>query len=124
MPGRRPAETRTTTVAESRAYLAKAEEFLRAAADSHALGNNVAAVGNAVHAGIAGADAIAGARSGTVWRGEHGQAAAHLETAGGADGRTAARHLRRLLPRRTGPSTTRHRSRPRKPQPPSSQPSG
>lgn len=31
MPGRRPSETRATTVTESRAYLAKAEEFLRAA---------------------------------------------------------------------------------------------
>lgn len=54
--------------------------------------------GNAVHAGIAAADAVSAARAGVVWTGEHGQAASHLEKVGGPDGRQAARQLRRLLP--------------------------
>jgi hypothetical protein len=98
MPARRQPDTRSTTPAEAKAYLTKAKEFLEAAVSSRELGNNAAAVGNAVHAGIAAADAIAGARGGSVWRGEHGRAPAHLETAGGAEGRQAARQLRRLLP--------------------------
>ena len=90
MPVRRKPDTRATMPPEARAYLAKAEEFLQAAITSRNLGNNVAAVGNAVHAGIAAADAIAATRSGAVWRGEHGQASAHLETAGGSEGRQAS----------------------------------
>lgn len=55
---------------EAQGYLDKAREFLRAAGDSLELGNYTAAVGNAVHAGIAAADAISAARARTVWRGE------------------------------------------------------
>lgn len=99
MPGPR-AQTRPAGLGEAGAYLSKAREFLRAAEDSLELGNNTAAVGNAVHAGILGADAIAAARSRAVWRGEHAQAASHLEAAG-EDGKQAARHLRRLLPLKT-----------------------
>ncbi|MHB1854939.1 MAG: hypothetical protein ACYCS2_07775 [Acidimicrobiales bacterium] len=47
-----------------------------------AIGNNVAAAGNAIHAGIAAADAIAASRAGSVWRGEHGLAPNHLEDTG------------------------------------------
>lgn len=85
---------------EAQGYLDKAREFLRAAGDSLELGNYTAAVGNAVHAGIAAADAISAARARTVWRGEHAQAAKHLESAG-TEGKAAARHLRRLLPLKT-----------------------
>jgi hypothetical protein len=91
------AQTQPAGPKEAASFLAKAEEFLRAAQDSLELGNNTAAVGNSVHAGILAADAIAAARSRAVWRGEHAQAPAHLEAAG-EDGRQAARHLRRLLP--------------------------
>jgi hypothetical protein len=73
------AQTRPSGPEEAAAFLAKAEEFLRAAQDSLGLGNNTAAVGNAVHAGILAADAIAAALSRAVWRGEHAQAPAHLE---------------------------------------------
>lgn len=83
--------------AEAQAYLDKAQEFLRAAQDSLELSNNTAAVSNAVHAGVAAADALSAIRTRTVWRGEHAQAAGHLESAG-AEGIHAARHLRRLLP--------------------------
>lgn len=87
-------------VADAAAYLAKAGEFLRAAKDSLGLGNNTAAVSNAVHAGILTADAISAVRTRAVWRGEHSQAASHLEAADN-DGKLAARHLRRLLPLKT-----------------------
>jgi hypothetical protein len=91
------AQTRSAGLSEASAYLSKAREFLRAAEDSLQLGSNAAAVGNAVHAGILAADAIAAVRSRAVWRGEHAHAASYLEAAG-EDGKQAARHLRRLLP--------------------------
>ncbi len=93
-------QARTSAAAEAQAYLDKAQEFLRAAHDSLGLGNNTAAVGNAVHSGIAAADTISAARAGAVWRGEHTQAVKHLESTGG-EGKAAARHLRRLLPLKT-----------------------
>jgi hypothetical protein len=99
-PGRLRSTLSAARVSEAAAYLAKAGEFLRPAKDSLELGNNAAAVGNAVHAGIPASDAITTARSRTVWRGEHSQAPAHLE-ASGEEGQQAARHLRRLLPLKT-----------------------
>lgn len=94
------AQARAAGPREAQAYLDKAQEFLRAAQDSLGLSNNTAAVGNAVHAGIAAADALSAARTRTIWRGEHAQAAGHLEAAG-EEGKQAARHLRRLLPMKT-----------------------
>lgn len=96
----RQAKTRKTSPGVAGAHLSKAREYLRAATDSLALDNRVAATGNAVHAGIAAADAIAAALVGSVWAGEHSQAPAHLEKAG-ADGQQAATQLRRLLPLKT-----------------------
>ena len=63
--------TRPAGPDDAASFLAKAEEFLCAAQDSLGLGNNTAAVGNSVHAGILAADAIAAIRSSAVWRGEH-----------------------------------------------------
>ena len=94
---RRPS-TRRASPKDARAYLAKAKEFLQASTDALGRGNFVATAGTAVHAGIAAADAVSAARSGTVWTGEHGQAPGHLEAVGGVDGRQAAQQLRRLLP--------------------------
>lgn len=99
MPRPKP-QARSAGLSDARAYLGKAKEFLRAAQDSLELANYTAAVGNAVHAGITASDAISAVRTGTVWRGEHAGAAAHLE-ASGEDGKQAARHLRRLLPMKT-----------------------
>lgn len=93
-------KTQPVSAADADAYLAKASEFLRAAQDALRLGNHTAATGNAVHAGIAAADAIAAARSGSIWRGPHDQASIHLEQSG-MDGKQAARHLRRLIPLKT-----------------------
>ena len=98
MTPRRAAQTRRASLTDAGLYLAKAEEFMRAAEDSFELHNLIAAMGNAVHAGISAADAIASARGGSVWTGEHSQAAGHLERVAAADGRDAGRHLRRLLP--------------------------
>jgi HEPN domain-containing protein len=89
--------TRPASATDAEDYLAKALEFLRAAQDAQRLGNYTAATSNAVHAGIAAADAIAAARSGSIWRGSHDQAPLHLERSG-PDGKQAARHLRRLIP--------------------------
>lgn len=74
-----------------------AREYLHAAHVSLEAGNYNATAGNAVQSGIAAADAVAGALSGAVWRGEHGQAPAYLEGTGLA-GKRASVHLRRLLP--------------------------
>jgi hypothetical protein len=92
--------TRPASATDAVDYLAKATEFLRAAQDAQQLGNHTAATSNAVHAGIAAGDAIAAARSGSIWRGSHDQAPLHLERSG-PDGKQAARHLRRLVPLKT-----------------------
>ena len=99
MPRPKP-QARPAGMTDARSYLDKAQEFLRAAQHSLELSNRTAAVGNAVHAGIAAGDALSAARTRTVWRGEHAQAAGHLEAAGD-EGRQAARQLRRLLPMKT-----------------------
>ena len=91
-------QTRSASAADARSYLNKAREFLRAAEDSLELWNRVAAAGNAIHAGIAAADAITAARAAVVWKGEHSQSPAHLERVGGDDRRKAAAQLRRLKP--------------------------
>ncbi len=101
MAARRSAQTRPASSAHASAYLLKAKEFLRASSDSLELGNLIASTGNAVHAGIAAADAITARRAGAVWKGEHSQAARYLETAASEVGQEAARHLRRLLPLKT-----------------------
>lgn len=98
MSPRRTADTRPASRTNGQAYLSKASEFLEAAIASRDAGNYVAATGNAIHAGIAAADAISAARAGVVWRGQHGQAASHVERVGGTEGARAARHLQRLLP--------------------------
>jgi len=97
MTPRRQAATRAANRGDAVAFLAKSREFLRAAQYSLSLEHRVAATGNAVHAGIAAADAIAATRLGSVWVGEHTQAAGHVEGAG-TDGRKAAAQLRRLMP--------------------------
>lgn len=90
-------QTRAASAADAQTYLAKAREYLeiaKVAADQKAFN----AVGlTAVNAGTAAGDAITAARFGRVWQGEHTQAPQYLEEVGGAEGKAAARHLRRLL---------------------------
>lgn len=94
----REGKTRPASVVDASAFLSKANEFLTAAHDSLSHKNYVATTGNAVHAGIAAADAITAARAGQVWKGEHSQSAGYLKSTGGADGRRGAPHLERLIP--------------------------
>ena len=89
--------TRVVLPNEARAYHAVAVEFLHAARESLGASNYHAAVSNAVHAGIAAANAIAAILTGAIWRGAHDQAARYLEQAG-TEGRQGSSHLRRLLP--------------------------
>jgi hypothetical protein len=93
--------TKVVTPAQTRQYLAKAEEFLAVAEDCLGAGRHVAATGNAVHAGINAGDAVAGAR--TRQRAasrDHGSSVDLLRSAG-TDGAEAAKHLARLLPLKT-----------------------
>lgn len=92
--------TRAAGPEEARAYLVKANEFLRAANDSLALGNRSAATGNAIHAGFNAADAISAARTRSVWRGQHSEAAAHLGSIA-ADLRRPGTQLGRLVAMKT-----------------------
>jgi len=98
MAPRRTTATRPVSPADARAYLSKAKEFLQAASDALEHQNFTATAGNAVHAGIAAADAVSAMKAGVVWVGEHSQAARHLESVGGAEGRQAGRQLRHLIP--------------------------
>ena len=98
---RRPLRTRPVTIAQVRAYTAKAREFAEAAASDLGAGRNIAATSLAIHAGISAADAICGARLGVRAAGEdHDQVLALLGQAG-PDGAEVARDLRRLLPLKT-----------------------
>jgi len=94
----RHARTRRASAAQGRSYLGKAEEFLAAAQESLDNGRTVAATSLAVHAGINAADAITSARMGQRAAGPgHDEAFVLLEQAG-PEGKSAATHLRRLLP--------------------------
>jgi hypothetical protein len=90
--GPRPVEN----AADARHYLEKAEQYLKAAEDSSESGLHSPAVGNAVHAGILGSDAISAHELKKVWNGEHDGAVRHLQSAGDI-GKAASRHLQRLL---------------------------
>lgn len=88
------------THAEAVAHRRQAEEYLRAAEHSLAIGDFNAAAGTAIDAGINAADAIAGMNLGKRWKGPHEQAAQFVARAG-VDGRDVAKELRRLLPLKT-----------------------
>lgn len=97
MSPRHGKQIRPVTPRESRAHLAQAEEYLRAAEDALSHGHNKAATGNAVTAAVNAADAVTGAVLGNRWSGDHGGSVAHVQTAGDA-GRQIAKHLRTVLP--------------------------
>jgi hypothetical protein len=97
VPERRSVSTVRATAADAIAFLTKAHEYLDAANDSMARGNRVAAVGNAIHATIAAADAVASLRLKSRWRGDHPGAADHVAAAG-AEGQICAKSLRRVIP--------------------------
>jgi hypothetical protein len=98
-----PKEVRAKRVSavQSRAYLAKAVEFLDAARDSLEGGRTIAATSLAVHAGINSADAITVARMGQRATGPGHDQAVQLLGQAGPEGKKAAASLRRLLPLKT-----------------------
>ena len=87
---------RSVSRADARAYLAKAESWLEAAAESLEARRWDVAAGSAVTAGINACDAVLGSLLGQRAGGEHVQAIDWLQGAG-ADGRSAARQLSQLL---------------------------
>jgi HEPN domain-containing protein len=88
------------TKADAVAHCRQAEEYLRAAEHSLAIGDYNAAAGTAVDAGINAADAVAGINLGRRWKGAHEQAAQFVARAA-VDGQDVAKYLRRLLPVKT-----------------------
>jgi len=78
-------------------HLAKAEQFLAAAEFSLDSGMADAAASNSVHAGIQACDAIRAARDSTYTRGKNHTDAIPILRQAGAEGRTAATLLGRLL---------------------------
>ena len=97
---RSSSQTVAISVQEAVAHQRQAEEYLRAAQHSLAIGDYNAAAGTAVDAGINAADAVAGMNQGQRWKGPHDQAADFAEKVGG-EGKEIARELRRLLPLKT-----------------------
>jgi hypothetical protein len=97
----KPVRTRPVSATQVRAYTAKAQEFLEAAASDLEAGRCIAATSLAIHAGINAADAVCGARLGIRAAGQdHEQVRALLRQAG-PDGVAVERDLGRLLPFKT-----------------------
>lgn len=81
-------------------YLAKAEEFLRAALDNAASRRWNAAALAAIHAGIAAADAVLVFERGVRSAGQRHEDVLDLLATPGADRSAALTHLRRVLARK------------------------
>jgi len=98
------APKRVTSRREERAahanYLAKAEEFLRAALDNAASRRWNAAALSAIHAGIAAADAVLVFERGLRSAGERHADVLDLLAGPGAERSSALTHLRRILARK------------------------
>lgn len=94
----KPAKTNRVSLADVRAYLRQAEEYLAAAHDGLKLKRYNAATSAAVHAGINATDAICGAALGIRSTSPDHAAALDLLSQAGAEGRKAAASLRRLIP--------------------------
>lgn len=98
------APKRVTSRREERAahvnYLAKAEEFLRAALDNAASRRWNAAALSAIHAGIAAADAVLVFERGMRGAGQRHEDVLDLLVGPGADRSSALAHLRRILGRK------------------------
>jgi hypothetical protein len=92
---------RSVSRSEARAYLAKADQYLSAAVDSLAADRTIAATSLAIHAAINAADAVTGARLGSMAGGEDHNQVLVLLARSGPDGATVARDLTRLLPLKT-----------------------
>jgi hypothetical protein len=98
-----PRQTRARAVSagQVRAYVAKAEEYVAAAASELDAGRAIAATSLAIHAAINAADAVCGARLGKRASGQDHDQVLHLLREAGRDGADVERDLRRLLPLKT-----------------------
>jgi len=89
------------SAAQVRAYAAKADEYLAAAANEFEAGRSIAAASLAIHAAINAADAVTGRRIGQRAAGQdHDQVLSLLREAGN-DGAAVEKELARLLPLKT-----------------------
>jgi HEPN domain-containing protein len=93
--------TKPTTPTQARAYVAKSEEYLKAAERELGERLHIAATSLAIHAAINAADAICGIRLGKRSSGQNHDEVLGLLTTAGADGRDVAKELGRLLPLKT-----------------------
>lgn len=97
----RASKTARVTLADTRGYAGKAEEYLEAARHDLEDGRYNAATSAAVHASINAADAITGALQGVRSAdSDHGRPV-DLLAASGTDGKEASKHLARLIPLKT-----------------------
>lgn len=87
--------------AQVRMYVAKAEEYVTAAAAELDAGRTIAATSLAVHAAINAMDALTGARVGRRAAGQNHDEALALLREAGPDGVSVAKDLSRLLPVKT-----------------------
>lgn len=97
---RRTDHTTTITPAQAHTHARRAERFLWLAGQAYGAGYFAEAAANAVEAGIHAADAVCGFLSHTQWTGPHNQAATYAGSLG-PEGKEIAKHLRRLLARKT-----------------------
>lgn len=97
----RTPRTRPVTVAQVRAYLAKAEEYALAAQAELDAERTIAATSLAIHAAINAADAVTGTRLGQRSAGQDHDHVLRLLRQAGPDGTDLAKDLRRLLPLKT-----------------------
>jgi HEPN domain-containing protein len=86
------------SAAQTRAYLAKAQEYLQAAEQELAENRRIAATSLAIHAAINAADAVTGARLGRRAAGQNHDEVLALLREAGPDGTDLAKDLARLLP--------------------------
>ena len=94
--------TRPGTKADARQYLAKAEEFLGAMESALAADQWDAAGLAAIHSGISAADAVLSYRGGVRSAGQDHRAAAELLVQVlGSSAEDGAKHLRRLIQKKT-----------------------
>jgi uncharacterized protein (UPF0332 family) len=93
--------TKSTTPRQTRAYVAKSEEYLKAAERELAERLYIAATSLAIHAAINAADAICGIRLGKRSSGQNHEEVLGLLATAGVDGKDVAKELGRLLPLKT-----------------------
>jgi hypothetical protein len=89
--------TKPVTIAQTKQYLGKAEEFLASATDDLAQHRRIAATNSAVHAAINASDVVTGVRSGQRSASEAHSQTMEMLKASGVDGVALAKDLSRLL---------------------------